>query len=111
LSFARIASRARLIGTAAAVDCSRVAVPTLVVTGEATLDHVVHDDGAVGYASIIPNAEAVVLGRTGHLGFLTRPIALAAIVRQFVDGRAPHRPDVHAQGGPVGPGLSVIHAV
>jgi pimeloyl-ACP methyl ester carboxylesterase len=81
--------RARLIGRLdLAVDCDRVSAPTLVVTGERSLDHVVSVDHSNGYVSLIRGARGAVLERTGHLGSITRPEQFAAIVRDFADRRA-----------------------
>jgi 3-oxoadipate enol-lactonase len=86
LSLARMASRARMIATVdAGAACARITAPTLVVTGERTLDHVVSVDGSVGYVSMIRGARGVVLERTGHLGSITRPEDFAAIVREFAE--------------------------
>lgn len=87
VSLTRMAARARLIEAAdRRGDCARVTAPTLVVTGEPALDHVVPADGSSAYARIIPGARVVVLERTGHLGSVTRPQAFAALVRDFVNG-------------------------
>ena len=88
-SLARMAERARMIAPIDAVaDCARVTAPTLIVTGERALDHVAPVDGLIGYESLIPRAQGVVLERTGHLGSTTRPAAFAAIVCDFAQGRA-----------------------
>jgi 3-oxoadipate enol-lactonase len=87
VSLSRMAARARLIASEdVGSDCSRVTAPTLVVTGERALDHVVPVDGTSEYVRLIPNARAAVLERTGHLGSITRPDAFAALLRDFVDG-------------------------
>jgi pimeloyl-ACP methyl ester carboxylesterase len=79
-----MAGRARMVATFHTVaDCARVTAPTLVVTGEPALDHVVPADGSAGYLSLIRGARGVVLERTGHLGWITRPADFAAIVRDF----------------------------
>lgn len=84
LSLARMAGRARMLATIdAGADCARITAPTLVVTGERTLDHVVPVDGSAGYVSLIRGARGVVLERTGHLGSITRPADFAAIIREF----------------------------
>ena len=84
LSLARMAGRARMVATFDGVaDCAHIAAPTLVVTGEPALDHVVPADGSAGYVSLIHGARGVVLERTGHLGWITRPADFAAIVREF----------------------------
>jgi 3-oxoadipate enol-lactonase len=87
VSLSQMAARARMIATEDVTpDCARVTAPTLVVTGEAGLDHVVPVEGSSEYVRLIANARAVVLERTGHLGSITRPDAFAAIVRAFTEG-------------------------
>jgi 3-oxoadipate enol-lactonase len=84
VSFARMARRARLISTVdVPADCARIAVPTLVVTGEPKLDHVVPVGGSSAYGSLIHGARLAVLEQSGHLGSITRPAAFAALVRDF----------------------------
>ena len=84
LSLSRMAARAQLISTIdLGPDCERIGAPTLIVTGERGLDHVVPVEGSSEYARRIPHARAVVLERTGHLGTITRPDAFADIVRDF----------------------------
>ncbi len=85
ISFRRMAERARLIGsTDIAADCSRVTSPTLVLTGEPALDHVVPVDGSSAYGALIRGARVVVLEGTGHLGSVTRPHRFAAVLEDFV---------------------------
>jgi len=85
LSASRMAARARMIGSFdAGGACSRISSPTLVVTGEPSLDFVVSVDGTSQYARLIGGARAAVLARTGHQGTLTHPREFAAIVRKFV---------------------------
>jgi pimeloyl-ACP methyl ester carboxylesterase len=105
ISLSRIAARARMITTEDVTpDCARITAPTLVVTGEPHLDHVVPVEGSSEYLRLIPDAHAVVLERTGHLGSITRPEVFARIIRRFVldvgeDQRV--RPSLDApQGGP-----------
>jgi pimeloyl-ACP methyl ester carboxylesterase len=87
VSLSRMAARARLISSCdVGPDCERIVAPTLVVTGERDLDHVVPVEGASEYLRLIPNARAVVLERTGHLGSITRPDAFASLVREFIEG-------------------------
>ena len=87
LSLSRMAARAQMISTEdVGPDCARITAPTLVVTGERHLDHVVPVDGSSEYLRLIPNARAAVIERTGHLGSITRPEAFAAIVRAFTEG-------------------------
>jgi pimeloyl-ACP methyl ester carboxylesterase len=88
VSLSRMAARARLISTVdVGPDCERIAAPTLVVTGERDLDHVVPVEGSSEYLRLIPHARAVVLERTGHLGSITRPDAFASLVREFIEGQ------------------------
>jgi pimeloyl-ACP methyl ester carboxylesterase len=81
----RMAFRARL---AAAEnfdeDCSRVAVPTLVIAGERELDQVVSVDDTMEYLRAIPEAQFRVFERTGHLGTVSAPERFASIVSTFL---------------------------
>jgi pimeloyl-ACP methyl ester carboxylesterase len=87
VSLSRMAARAKLISSVdLAPECERITVPTLVVTGERHLDHVVPVEGSSEYLRLIPNACAAVLERTGHLGSITRPDEFAALVRAFTEG-------------------------
>src|SRR5262249_44881158 len=86
ISLSRMATRALLMSsTDLRPDCARVTAPTLVVTGERELDHVVPVDGTTEYARLIAGARTMVLERTGHIGTITRPDAFAALVDAFVD--------------------------
>ena len=104
VSLSAIAGRARMISTEDVTpDCARITAPTLVVTGERHLDHVVPVDGSSEYLRLIPDARAIVLERTGHLGSITRPDAFAAIVREFVAGADPRvRPGPTHGSAPAG---------
>jgi 3-oxoadipate enol-lactonase len=87
LSLSSMASRAKLIATTnLEADCARIAAPTLVITGEAHLDHVVPVEASNLYQRLIPQARTAVLSQTGHLGSITRPREFAAIVARFVEG-------------------------
>jgi len=93
LSPARLARRAELIAQTDIVDdCSRVRTPTLIITGERSLDRVVPVEGTLGYLPLISGACHRTLERTGHLGSVTTPDVFAAMVREFVDGQAQHDP-------------------
>ena len=86
LSFGQMGRRARIISTLdLADDCRRLTAPTLVVTGEPGLDHVVPVEGSSEYVRLIAGARGVVLERTGHQGVITRADAFAALVCEFVD--------------------------
>jgi 3-oxoadipate enol-lactonase len=85
VSLSRMAARAKLISSVdLGPDCEQITAPTLVVTGEPHLDHVVPVEGAAEYVRLIPDARALVLERTGHLGSITRPDLFAAMIRDFV---------------------------
>ena len=97
VSLTRMAARARLIITGdAGLDCERITAPTLIITGEPGLDHVVPVEGSSEYARRIRNARTAVLERTGHLGTITRPDAFTDLVRDFVRAGADlGEPDDH----------------
>ncbi len=81
-----MAERARMLAhTDIRPDCERIVAPTLVITGEPGLDHVVPVDGSSEYTRLIKDARAVVLERTGHIGCNTRPHEFAALIRRFVE--------------------------
>ena len=69
-----------------ATDCARVSAPTLIITGDPSLDHVVPVASTREYLSHIQNSRYEVLERTGHSGSLTQPQRLAAIVSNFIHG-------------------------
>jgi pimeloyl-ACP methyl ester carboxylesterase len=90
ISLRRMARRARLIATYdATVDCAKVSMPTLVVTGEPALDHVVDVDGSSSYAQLIHGSRHLILQGTGHQGTLTRPALFVEELRAFVDSAVP----------------------
>ena len=70
-------------------ECRRITAPTLVITGEPNLDRVVPVGATLEYQTLIRGARHMTLERTGHLGVISRPQELAALVTQFVEGRAP----------------------
>jgi pimeloyl-ACP methyl ester carboxylesterase len=69
-------------------ELERVSVPTLVITGEPSLDRVVPPRLTQEYLRVWPHAERATIGRTGHLGLITRPADFAALVTPFVDAAA-----------------------
>ena len=89
LSMSRMAARARLIGGVTECDRRRndaaaVNAPTLVVSGEPGLDHVVPATGTSEYARLIDGARAVCIERSGHLGCITRPEVFAEVIVDFL---------------------------
>jgi pimeloyl-ACP methyl ester carboxylesterase len=69
-------------------DCARILAPTLVISGEPSLDRVVPAEGTAEYLRLIPGARAARIERTGHLGYITRPEVFAGIVEHFVSAAA-----------------------
>ena len=95
VSLLRMAQRGRdhLAAGSRRPTARRITAPTLVITGEPRLDHIVPvdtsggGDGTSDYARLIPGATHVVLARTGHQGVLTRPDAFADLIRSFVENQ------------------------
>jgi pimeloyl-ACP methyl ester carboxylesterase len=65
-------------------DCQRIVAPTLVVTGDESLDLVVPVESTKEYLQLIRGAQYVVMDHTGHLGMLTRPDRFAGILKEFL---------------------------
>ena len=85
VSLSGMASRARMMQSIdPRHDCARIEAPTLVVTGEPSLDFVVPVDTSTAYTRLIRGARAEVLERTGHIGTITRPTAFADTVDRFI---------------------------
>jgi len=83
---------ARRVHMVAGLDLTRevasVRVPTLLVTGEATLDCVVPPRVTYEYQQLLPHARVATIARTGHVGFITRPQAMADAIVPFVEETA-----------------------
>ena len=85
----RMARRVRLI-----VDCnleariSGINVPTLVVTGDPSLDRIVPVARTHEYVRMWPHARVATIANTGHLGLITRPEEFARIVVPFAERAA-----------------------
>ena len=69
-----------------APDCERIQAPTLIVTGEDDLDHIVPADVTRRYRQLIPGTRYVQMKRSGHIGLLTHPAQFADIVSGFING-------------------------
>lgn len=81
-----MARRARMVAALDVErDLARVRCPTLVVTGEPTLDRVVPVRLTREYHRIWPHAAEATLPRTGHLGVITKPDEFARLVVSFAD--------------------------
>ena len=72
-----------------AAECGRIHCPTLVITGERELDHVVPIESTKRYVECINGARYLLMKNTGHLGVLTRPQAFANVVSEFVNASHP----------------------
>jgi pimeloyl-ACP methyl ester carboxylesterase len=85
LSLRAMAARGLLIGTPGLQDDgAQVTAPTLLVTGEPSLDRVVRVESTLAYARAIRGSRAIELADTGHVGYLTRPDRFRAAVQDFV---------------------------
>src|SRR5262245_40565293 len=69
-------------------ELAHVKVPTMIVTGEESLERVVSPRMTREYLAIWPHARLETLARTGHLGLITRPDAFAAVVSGFAAAHA-----------------------
>ena len=100
-----MARRARLVATLDVErQLGRVKCPTLVVTGEPTLDRVVPVALTRDYHRIWPHATEAVLQRTGHLGLITRPDEFARLVASFADQNANRTSTWRSASGGMGAG-------
>lgn len=72
-------------------ELARVKVPTLLITGEESLERVVPPRATREYLAIWPHARVETLARTGHLGIITRPHEFAALVSGFAAAHAVKR--------------------
>jgi pimeloyl-ACP methyl ester carboxylesterase len=81
----RLARRVRLVdGMEPALAVTRLDLPTLIITGEDWLDRVVPPSHSRQYLQWWPHATCEVLGRTGHLGLITRPGDMVERLDRFV---------------------------
>jgi 3-oxoadipate enol-lactonase len=69
-------------------DCARISVPTLVITGDDELDHIVPPAVSRKYLTLIPGAQYEKMERSGHIGIITRPKEFATIVATFLEANA-----------------------
>lgn len=95
VSVTRMAERTKLLGAPQLLDdCARISSPTLVVTGEPSLDYIVPVTETSEYLALIDGAQRVQIPGTGHLGYITRPEIFTQIVTNFVSrarsARNPH---------------------
>jgi pimeloyl-ACP methyl ester carboxylesterase len=69
-------------------ELAHVKVPTMIITGEESLERVVSPRMTREYLAIWPHARVETLARTGHLGLITRPDAFATLVSGFASAYA-----------------------
>ena len=89
----RMARRVHLLSSVLAsgridAELAHVKVPTMILTGEESLERVVSPHMTREYLAIWPHARTETLARTGHLGMITRPEEFAALVSGFVSAHA-----------------------
>jgi pimeloyl-ACP methyl ester carboxylesterase len=68
-----------------AAACRLVTAPTLLITGEPSLDRVVPVDDTLLYLGLIRGSRHELLRRTGHIGLVSRPNEFASLVTAFLD--------------------------
>lgn len=86
LSPGRMARRVHLLATVdLRSELGILCVPTLVVTGESSLDRVVPVQATREYLQMWPHARVATIARTGHLGSITRPEEFASLVVPFAE--------------------------
>ena len=64
-------------------ELAHVVRPTLVITGDESLDRVVPVRVTDEYLRMWPHAQRATLARSGHLGLITRPAEFADLVVSF----------------------------
>jgi pimeloyl-ACP methyl ester carboxylesterase len=100
-----MARRARMVATLDIEgELAHVRCPTLVVTGEPTLDRVVPVRLTRDYQRIWPHATEAVLARTGHLGLITRPDEFARLVMSVAAQNAKRTSTCRCTSGGIGAG-------
>ena len=72
-------------------EVSNLHVPTLVITGEPGLDRVVPIQSTLEYRTLLPQSRHEVLRRTGHIGWVSKPHELCALVDRFLESLDPRQ--------------------
>lgn len=80
------------------LELPRVTTPTLIITGEPSLDRVVPVAATHEYLRLWPGATVATIARTGHLGLITRPAEFARLVVPFAQ-QAAHDLDTRRRVG------------
>jgi pimeloyl-ACP methyl ester carboxylesterase len=82
----RMARRIRMLESVNfGTELRSINTPTLIITGERSLDRVVSVDATREYARMWPDARVEMLARSGHLGLITRPLEFAGLVVPFAE--------------------------
>jgi pimeloyl-ACP methyl ester carboxylesterase len=85
-----MARRVRLLETLdLGRDAAGITVPTLVITGDPALDHVVPAESTRQYLAHIRGSRYEMMDKTGHSGSLIQPERFARIVGSFVNASHP----------------------
>jgi pimeloyl-ACP methyl ester carboxylesterase len=72
-------------------ELTQLRVPALIITGHAELDRVVPVWLTRDYQRLWPHATSATLGRSGHLGAITRPDEFADLVVSFAEATVPEQ--------------------
>jgi pimeloyl-ACP methyl ester carboxylesterase len=92
LSVTRMSEWAKLkIATDIVGDCACVKAPTMLITGEPSLDRVVNVEHAKDYVTLIEGTRHVTIERTGHVGLVSKPEKFAELVCGFIQEHADAR--------------------
>ncbi|HYN10226.1 MAG TPA: alpha/beta hydrolase [Vicinamibacterales bacterium] len=81
-------------------ECGRVTTPTLLVTGEPALDRVVPVDSTLEYRTLLPDTRHQILPHTGHIGWVSKPDELSALVDRFLESLDSSPPPANRSGAP-----------
>lgn len=91
----RMANRVHLLARADFAGVNALRVPALVIAGEEALDRIVPVRATRQYVETWPHARFVIVERTGHLGFITRPDVFADLIAPFAGEHAPSAGEGH----------------
>jgi len=84
----RLLQRVDLRQELAQLPATGYQLPTLIVTGEPSLDRIVPVAATHEYLRLWPHARLATIARTGHLGLITRPAEFASAVVPFAENAA-----------------------
>lgn len=90
-SSGRMVRRLRWLRQATSALTGPLDIPTLIVTGEPSLERVVPPESTLEYLRWMPSASVVTMADTGHGGTVTRPLEFASHVRTWLQHLPPAR--------------------